>query len=89
MKFDIAKCGMCGNAFVGLMGARNVCNNCRDEEQKLYHKLRTLIRDNPDKRFSIQEAAQLLRVDEKKIAHLVDSGLVQLVQNRKYLNLFD
>lgn len=89
MKFDLAKCGMCGKAFVGVMGARNVCNDCRDEEQKLYHRLRTLIRDNPDRKFSLQEAAQLLRVEEKQIAHLVDNGLVQVVQNRQYLNLFD
>lgn len=89
MKFDIAKCGMCGKAFIGVAGLRNVCENCRDEEQALYKKLRKLIRDNPGQRLTIEDAISVLNVEGRKIHHLVDSGLVQLVKDKKFLELFD
>ncbi len=89
MKFDIAKCGMCGKAFIGVAGLRNVCDNCRDEEQELYKKLRNLIRDNPGRQLTIEDAVSLLSVEARKIHHLVDSGLVQLVKSKKFLELFE
>jgi DNA replication initiation complex subunit (GINS family) len=89
VKFDIAKCGMCGKAFIGVSGMRSVCENCRDEEQVLYKKLREIIRDNPEKQLTISDAVSMLKVDERKIHHLVDSGLVQLVKSQKFLRLFN
>lgn len=89
MKFDIAKCGMCGKAFIGVAGLRNVCDHCRDEEQALYTELRRLIRDNPDRRLTIEDAVCLLNVEVRKIHHLVDSGLIQLVKSKKFLELFE
>ena len=80
---------MCGKAFIGVAGLRNVCENCRDEEQALYKKLRKFIRDNPGQKLTIEDAVSLLNVDERKIHHLVDSGLVQLVKSKKFLELFD
>lgn len=89
MKFDITKCGMCGKAFVGVAGTRNVCENCREEEQAIYNQLRRLIRDNPNRRLTIDEAAKLTGIDVRKINHLVDSGLLQLVKDKQFLNLLD
>lgn len=88
MSFDIEKCGMCGKAFIGLKGGRKVCENCRDEEQQLYKKVRTLIRGNPDVPLTIQDVAEKLKVDERKITHLVDSGDLQLVKDRRFVELF-
>jgi hypothetical protein len=87
LKFDIAKCGMCGKAFIGVSGMRNVCDNCRDEEQELYEKLRAIIRYSPDRQLTIADAASILHVEERKIHHLVDNGLVQIVKSKKFLNL--
>ncbi len=80
---------MCGKAFIGVAGLRNVCDNCRDEEQDLYKRLRNLIRDNPSRQLTIEDAVCLLNVDEHKIHHLVDSGLVQLVKSKRFLELFE
>lgn len=78
---EINKCGMCGKAFVGREGYRGVCEDCREEEQDLYDRLRSLLRDNDERRFSVEEAARILRTDEHKVRYLVKKGLVQLVPN--------
>jgi hypothetical protein len=79
---------MCGKAFIGVFGMRSICENCRDEEQDVYKRLRHIIRDNPGKKLTVADAVSILNVDEHKIHHLVDSGLVQLVKNEKFLELF-
>lgn len=88
MNFDIEKCGICGKAFIGVKGCRKVCEGCRDEEQKLYKKVRNLIRDNPGTPLTVQDVANTLKVDERKINHLVESGDFQLVKDRKFLEIF-
>lgn len=89
MKFDIAKCGICGKAFVGVAGTRSVCESCRDEEQAIYNKVRRLIRDNTDRKLTVDEVVRLTGIDRSKIIHLVDSGLLQIVKDKQFLDLAD
>ena len=78
MPLDLIKCGMCGEAAVIAKGHRRVCDTCRGPEHDLYTKVRTLIQENPGKRYTIRDASELLDVEESKILHLVDSGFFKL-----------
>jgi hypothetical protein len=79
---DLVKCGMCGKATVVGMGQRHVCTSCREEEQKLYARVRTLLREYMGVSLTIQDVASMLKVEEKKITHLVDSGYFKLVMRQ-------
>ena len=89
MSFDIEKCGMCGKAFIGVKGCRKVCENCREEEQQLYKRVRALIQNNPEEQLTIQDVSEKLKVEGRKITHLVDSGDFQLVKDRRFLGVFN
>ena len=78
MALDLVKCGMCGEAVVIARGQRSVCESCRESEHELYSTVRTLIRENLDVRFTMRDAAEILKVEESKIKHLVDSGFIKL-----------
>ena len=78
MALDLVKCKMCGKAAVITAGMRPVCESCRQKEQELYVLVRGVLRDHIDKKLTIQDVAEILEVDEKKIMHLVDSGYIQL-----------
>jgi hypothetical protein len=71
---------MCGKATVVPSGGREICAACREEEQQLYISARTLIRERVHGSLTIQDVAEILRVDERKISHLVKSGYFQLVK---------
>ena len=77
MALDLVKCKMCGKATVIALGTRPVCDSCRQEEQELYVRVRSVLRDH-EKKLTIQDVSEILEVDEKKIMHLVDSGYFQL-----------
>jgi hypothetical protein len=79
---DLVKCGMCGKAVVVGAGRRHVCEACREEEQKLYARVRTLIRESERSDLTVQDVAAILKVDEKKVTHLVDSGFFKLVMKK-------
>jgi len=76
---ELIKCGMCGKAAVVPTGHRHVCEACREEEQKLYARVRSLVREYEGASLTIPDVADMLKVDEKKITHLVDSGYFKLV----------
>jgi hypothetical protein len=78
---------MCGKATVVRKGARPICDACRDEEKNLYVRVRSLLRQYHGTPLTIQDVADMLKVDEKKITHLVDSGYFQLVMAN--LRMFD
>ena len=78
MLLDLIKCGMCGEAAVVSKGHRHICDACRGPEHELYSKVRTLIHENLDARYTIRDVADILSVDENKIKHLVDSGFFKL-----------
>ena len=71
---NLVECGMCGKAAVVDEGHRHICDVCRGEEHELYSKIRTLIHENLGTRFTINDVADILKADEKKIYHLVESG---------------
>lgn len=77
-QLDLNICGLCGKAFVGKSGSRDVCDRCKEEEAEIYTKVRDLVRDNPDRSFNVDEAARVLHIPERKIQHLVNKGLIQL-----------
>jgi hypothetical protein len=79
---DIMRCSFCGRAFVDIDGHRPVCESCRDEEEVLYKKARDLIRDNPERVFSVADVARIFDVDENKISYFVDCGMLHLVPNK-------
>jgi hypothetical protein len=79
MMLDIASCGMCGKAVVIEKGMRPICDGCRGDEQRLYDRVRTLLRDNPHTEFTAADVAKRLDVEEKKINFLVESGLLEIV----------
>jgi hypothetical protein len=84
---DLVKCKMCGKATVVTLGMRSVCDSCRQKEQELCVLVREVLRDHLEERLTIQDVAEILDVDEKKIMHLVDSGYFQL--KMKNLQLYD
>jgi hypothetical protein len=79
MPLELVKCGICGKAAVVGAGQRHVCDACREEEQELYRRVRSFIREYPEAGNTVQGIAHALKVDEKKITHLVDSGYFRLV----------
>jgi hypothetical protein len=81
VSLNLVKCGMCGKATVVQAGHRSVCEACRVEEQKLYARVRTLLREYDGSKLTIQDVAEMLKEDEKKITHLVDSGYFKLVMS--------
>ena len=74
MRLDLVRCGMCGEAAVITMGRRRVCDTCREPEHELYTRIRTLILENLNTRYTIRDVSDILDVSERKIIHLVDSG---------------
>ena len=78
---------MCGKATVVNKGSRLVCDACRDEERELYVRVRTLLRQYHGTSLTIKDVADMLKTDEKKITHLVNSGYFQLVMAN--LRMFD
>jgi hypothetical protein len=70
---------MCGKATVVEAGVRHLCETCREEELRLYARVRSLLREYDGIKLTIQDAAEMLKEDEKKISHLVNSGYFQLV----------
>jgi hypothetical protein len=85
MPLDLVECGICGKAVVIERGAKNICPRCRDDEQRLYRNVRTLLTEYPDRRFTIQDVAAELKIDDKKITHLVENGYFQLVRSHVQL----
>ena len=85
MSLDLVKCGMCGKAAVVGEGRRHVCDSCRAEELNLYSKVRTFVQGNPDTEFTIKNVADILKVDERKIHHLVESGYFKLTMRKLQL----
>jgi hypothetical protein len=85
MPLDLVKCGICGKAVVIERGTKQICPSCRDEEHGLYRKVRSLITECANRRYTISEVASELNVEEKKITHLVDSGYFQLVRTHVLL----
>ncbi|MDR1916708.1 MAG: hypothetical protein LBQ58_09070 [Synergistaceae bacterium] len=81
MPLDLVKCGMCDKAVVIERGTKPVCQDCRQEEQELYRRVRALLTDYGDRRFTIQDVAGALGVEEKKITYLVDNGYFQLIRS--------
>jgi predicted RNA-binding Zn-ribbon protein involved in translation (DUF1610 family) len=86
MPLDLVKCGICGKAVVIERGAEQICPNCRNDEKRLYRAVRALLTEYPDRRFTIQDVASELKVDDKKITHLVESGYFQLVRSHVLLD---
>jgi hypothetical protein len=82
MALDLIGCAFCGKAFVAVDGHRPICSECEKEEDALYKKARRLIRDNPDKNYTISDVAKLLGVSENKITYFVDRGMFHLVRAR-------
>ncbi|MDR3332344.1 MAG: hypothetical protein LBT08_06930 [Synergistaceae bacterium] len=78
MSFDLIMCSFCGKAFVGVKGHKPICDECKSDEDSLYKKVRTLIRDHPDKGFTVPEVARLFDVEECKINYFVGQGMFQL-----------
>jgi hypothetical protein len=78
-EYDLVKCGICGKAFVKQSGGRLTCSDCQTEEDALYRKVRTVLGDYPERRLSVAEVAHIVGVEERKINHLVDSGMFSLV----------
>ncbi|MDR3164639.1 MAG: hypothetical protein LBU13_03590 [Synergistaceae bacterium] len=71
---ELVKCGMCGKAIVVEQGERHICSMCVDEEHRLYTSVRALLRDYERSGLSIRDVAEILKVDEYKVTHLVESG---------------
>jgi hypothetical protein len=87
MALDLIECAFCGKAFVAADGHRPICSECENEEDALYKKARRLIRDNPDRNYSISEVARVLGVSESKITYFVDRGMFYLVRGRGIADL--
>jgi hypothetical protein len=83
MALDLIKCAFCGKAFVDADGQRPVCKDCRGSEDKLYKKIRSMIRDNPERPYSVAEVAQIFGVAEATVNYFVDYGLLQLARGNR------
>lgn len=82
MTLDIATCPLCDKAVVYEIGKKPICPECLVEVNDIYNKVRTLLRDYPEKRFGTNDVAKILKVDEKKIKYLLENGMFQLVYDR-------
>ena len=78
MSLDLVKCGICDEAVVITAGHRHLCEGCRGAEHELYSRVRALVLENIYTKYTIQDAADVLKVEERQIKHLVDSGFIKL-----------
>lgn len=81
MKMDITKCLICDKAMVAPVGQTPICPECEQGEGDLYKKIRQMLRDYPDRRVTVKEAAKMFNVDEKRIKAMIKKGLFTLVAN--------
>jgi hypothetical protein len=86
MSLELVRCGICEKATVVRRGERHVCPECLEEEQKLYTKVRNLLRDHHWGGLTIKDVAERIAVEERKITHLVDSGYFKLARCRLWPN---
>jgi hypothetical protein len=81
MPLDIAQCGLCQTAVVVAEGARPICDNCREEELRLYNQIRELLRKSGGT-LTVADVSKTLKVEERKINFLVEGGMFKFVHSR-------
>lgn len=81
MKLDLGKCELCDKAVVHEVGKSSICPECMVKQNELYVKIRSLLRDYPDRRMTITDVAEILAVDEREVRHLLGSGLFSLSED--------
>ena len=62
------------------VGKKPVCKICAAKKKDAYQKIRTLLRDFPEQRFSVDDVSKTLYIDEKIINSLLEEGMFQLVR---------
>ena len=60
------------------VGSKAVCKDCVVKKGEAYRAIRTLVRDFPEHRFTVDEVCRKLRIDEKMINYLLEEGTLQL-----------
>lgn len=83
MKLDLGKCELCEKAVVYEVGNSPICPECQTKQNELYMKIRSLLRDYPDRRMSISDVAEILNVDEREVRHLRENGRFWLAEDWK------
>ena len=78
MPLELAECAVCRKAFVRDERGGEVCPSCRAEAETLYEVIRTLLRDHPDLRLTLQDVAELLGVEDRVLQVLVSTGHLEL-----------
>lgn len=77
---DLAKCMICDRAVVYEVGKKPICRTCAVKKNQAYQKIRSLLRDFPEQRFSVDDVSKTLNIDEKMINSLLEDGMFQLVR---------
>jgi len=80
MKLDLGKCRLCEKAVVHEVGKWPLCSACETKQDELYKKIRSLLRDYPDRRLSVADVAEILGTDEREVRYLIESGRFSLVE---------
>lgn len=70
----IKNCPKCGRLFSDDSGV--ICAICRKEDENVYEKVRTFIKENPD--CTIAEVATATEVSQKKISRYIREGRIEI-----------
>ncbi len=83
MTLDLGRCELCDKAIVYEVGKKPVCPECSEKQNELYMKIRSLLRDYPDRRMSVSDVAEILGADEREVRYLLEDGRFNLVEDWK------
>ena len=65
------------------VGKKPICPECSAKQNELYMKIRSLLRDYPDRRMSVSDVAEILGADEREVRYLLEDGRFRLVEDWK------
>lgn len=83
MTLDLGRCALCDKAIVYEVGKKPICPECTQKQNELYMRIRSLLRDYPDRGMSICDVAEILDVDEREVSFLLEDGRFRLVEEWK------
>ncbi len=75
------KCRRCSQVFQvqGVLG--QLCPNCIREEEAIYNRVRSFVKDNPG--ISVQEVSEILSVSRAKIMNYIKEERLEVTSNSK------
>ncbi len=75
------KCRRCSQVFTVQGSLGQLCPNCIREEEEIYSKVRSFVKDNPG--VSVQEVSEILSISRAKIMTYIKEERLEVTSNSK------